>query len=766
MEAAPRALGAGVACLMLAAAAAAAEPPATSSRPNGIASARSGTLQAGRVGKRARLSWQRSPSGRLRAEMAAGSDARDVARRLGIELLTVPAYAPRSAIFRVRGADAMAAAARLRAEPGVREVEVLAGRPRVRHGTPDDPLFPLQWHLLNTGQDGGQPGIDIHVEPVWGDFAAGGTRGRGIRIGVIDDGVEAAHPDLRVDAASARDWNDDSPDVAEPVFPDDNHGTAVAGIAAARGHNDLGVCGVAPDAAIVPLRLLGGNRDGFPADPDDWQEAEAFAWLAEAGPATIHVKNNSWGVPDGFDLLGGPGPLARAALDYSTRFGRGGLGTVIVFSAGNGGDRFRPWETEDSNLSGYANSPHVIAVAGLTASGRVAYYSEPGANILVSAPAEAAEGGQNFIVTTDRTGTDAGYNQNPASATRGDYTRNFNGTSAAAPIVSGVAALLLEAEPSLGWRDVQEILIRSSRRVQPEDSGWSVNAAGFHFHHDFGAGLVDAAAACELARGWRPLPHRKSRETERSGAVEIPDGGEAEVALFLTGSGLRAEHVVVTVDLRHPRRGDLEIWLESPYGTRSRLLLAHQDPNADLREWPLMTVHCWGERADGRWRLQVRDTVAGAGGTLLSARLRAYGTSAVPDAYERWLQERFGAGVVAQPELRATVWGEGADPDADGFPNVAEALLGMDPARPDRPPRMEVERLGTEAVLRWSASGLPGLRVLPEWSADLRRWHRSGERVDGTTRTITLREGEGWGEARLAAGTLPHGFLRITVARE
>jgi subtilisin family serine protease/subtilisin-like proprotein convertase family protein len=712
------------------------------------------------------VSARRLVTGRLVLQLADHVDGAALAREFGVRDLGCPAYAPGTRIVEIEPGRAVELIQALRADARVERADLVLGKPRRLLTAPDDPSYQRQWHLRNTGQNGGVAGIDINVESVWGNFGGAGTRGAGIRIGIVDDGVQPDHPDLAVDASTGRNWNNGPPENAGPLVFTDNHGTAVAGIAAAIGNNASGVCGVAPEATPVSERLLGNAFSGEPT-PDDWQEAEAFAWLVHAGADSLDIKNNSWGTVDEGHITEGPGPLARDALRFAATFGRGGLGTIIVFSAGNGGSRPMPEATEDSNLNGYANAIQSIAVAGITDAGEVAYYSEPGANLLLSAPAESRFSDLLHldILTTDRTGAD-GYNDNPNSPSSGNLT-SFDGTSAATPIVSGVCALVLQANPLLGWRDVHEIFARTARQLVPSDPGWTTNGAGLHFHHDFGAGLVDAAAACTLAATWTNLEHLKSASAQLAGPAAIADGDPAGITrtIPVASTSMRAERVTLRVNITHPRRGQLTIRLTSPAGTASLLARPSIDANDNYADWTFSTTHCWGEMADGDWTLQVVDGVAGDTGTLNDATLTVFGTSPVEDAYEGWRRAAFGDAVVTNPSLRAAIWGEGADPDADGYPNVAEAYFGMTPTTPDSPHESSVRIDGTALVYRWRTSDVAGIDAVPQWSDDLHRWHLSGERVGGAARIIEMIEDGDFREARLPLNGLTRAALRLIVAR-
>jgi subtilisin-like proprotein convertase family protein len=508
---------------------------------------------------------------------------------------------------------ALDGAARIRKLAGVKSAEPLLAHQQYRRFIPNDPFFShnatnpgYQWHLKNTGQNGGTSGVDANVVPAWETW-----KGAGVKIGIVDDGLEVTHPDLQPNADTINDYdfndhdNDPSPGVGE------FHGTACAGLAAALGNNALGGTGAAPEATLVGMRLIS-------APTTDADEADAYAYRKDI----IAVKSNSWGPYDGGFGAGGPGKLGQDSLLDAVTTGRGGLGTVFVWAAGNGNQN-----GDDSNYDGWAASPYALAVAAVTDGGVQSYYSEPGSNILVCAP---SSGGSQDITTTDRvgaTGYNAGGGGDYASA---DFTRTFGGTSAATPLVSGIAALMLQANPGLGYRDVQEILVRTAKKIDSNSGGWVTNGAGFHFNVKYGAGLVDAAAATTLAEKWTNLPSLQTFSiTAPELALEIPDGitsGAAHNFSVLPADSLRLEHVTVHVNATHSYRGNLEWYLTSPSGVRVRLARARiNDTGANL-DWTFMTTHFWGERSQGNWSLQAVDPTVGDVGTLNSATIGFFGT--------------------------------------------------------------------------------------------------------------------------------------------
>jgi subtilisin-like proprotein convertase family protein len=491
---------------------------------------------------------------------------------------------------------------RLREMVGVTRADPLLARKREKKFIPNDPLFTHQWHLLNTGQSGGTIGIDIKATNVW-PFVSGA----GVTIGIVDDGLDTLHPDLisNINNKLGWDFNFDDNDPSHSL-PDDGHGTSCAGVAAATGDNGVGVTGVAPQATLVGLRLLS-------LDTTDADEAAALNWRNDA----IDIKSNSWGPTDDGITLEGPGDLLAIALSNACMFGRGGLGTIITWAGGNGRQ-----VGDNSNFDGTANSIYTIAVAAVGHRGRQADYSEPGANLLVCAPsAQDSNGRVGGIWTTDR--------QGPAGYSSGEYTDDFSGTSSATPLVSGVIALMLEANPLLGWRDVQEILMRSATRNDVADPGWRRNPAGLWFNHKYGGGMVNAYGAFRAAHTWTNLGPQIHISVEASGLnLVIPDNNPAGITHILNVTNdIRIEHTVLHVDISHDYRGDLHIELVSPGGMTSVLATARaHDDGVDL-DWSFMSVHHWGESSLGVWQVNMSDRAAEDTGVLNSLTLQFFGSA-------------------------------------------------------------------------------------------------------------------------------------------
>lgn len=500
----------------------------------------------------------------------------------------------------------------LPAQPGCTLRYTLTSSPQLSGA---DPLFPRQWHLDNAGQAGGTPGEDLRAVAAWGI-----TRGEGARVAVVDDAIETVHEDLapNVLPGESHDYRPASPGAGWPLPCEavDDHGTAVAGIVAARDDNAVGVRGVAPRVALVGYNPLATLRDADVAD------------ALNRGLAQTGVYQNSWGSPD--DGRVNPAEASfDAAIAHGLASGRGGRGAVFVFPGGNGGcyatDRNGSCIAESAGLDGYLNVPGVIAVCTVDHQGRRPGYAETGANLLVCGPG-SDDAGRASITTT---------------ALSGRYRSDFGGASASAPMVAGVAALVLSANPSLTWRDVRLILAQTARRNQPADPGWRVSGFGPPHHPDFGFGVANAQAAVAAARGWVSVGGSESLRScgpyARAPGLALPDASpgsatprEDAVQVGPECPITRIEHVEVRISASHPYGGDLRIVLVSPNGLESRLADARVcDGSGDAcgayDDWRFASVRHLGEPAAGAWRLRVTDVQPDDAGTWTAWSLRIWG---------------------------------------------------------------------------------------------------------------------------------------------
>lgn len=487
--------------------------------------------------------------------------------------------------------------------------------------TPNDPLFTDQWHLKNTGQTGrdgmaGKEGEDINVSSAWAS-----ATGKGIRIAIIDDGLDINHEDLNI--VPGKSWNYITNAYGDPSSTTGSHGTSCGGLAAAKGNNGIGVTGVAYDAKQVGYNLLAASTGSFGAD------------AVSKDLQSNHIYSNSYGAADETGLYYPSEEVWRQAIDTGINTGRNGKGVVYTWAAGNGAP------TDRSDYDGQANYQGVLAIGSLNDQGTKSSYSEPGSNLLVM-----AYGGEfcstHTTTTVDITGTE-GSNNGTSSADdytgQPNYTRCMNGTSAATPEASGVVALLLETNPALTWRDVRAILAQTARKNDPTNTDWTTNGGGFHINHNYGYGAIDASAAVTAARTWKNIATQKTATASASLVAPMVIADNSSTALTstinLSNSGIgKLEFVDVNVTSDHAEVGDLEISITSPAGTVSTLSSIHDCKSGEAvvpcgsslsSGMRFGVARLMGEAANGNWTLSVRDGKASNTGSLTAWSIKVYG---------------------------------------------------------------------------------------------------------------------------------------------
>lgn len=473
---------------------------------------------------------------------------------------------------------------------------------------PTDPYYPQQWAL--TGANG------LNLGSIQSRYD-----GTGVRLAVIDNGFDYNHVDLRARYRTDLDFDARSNDSDAKNLAADWHGTAVMAVAGGAA-NGQGMVGVAPDATLIGVRV------GYDAQATigQYYSAMDYAWK------NADIVNNSWGWTVPFsDNITSNASLNQfgALLAQSAAQGRGGLGTVWVFAAGN--DRVKTGD--EVNAHGFLNNPYAITVAATDSNGKVASFSNPGAAIHVSAPGVG-------ILSADPLGADG--------AVAGDYLI-ADGTSFAAPAVSGVIALMLEANKYLGWRDVQEITALAARMTDPGNASWmwnkgtGYNGGGFHHSTDFGFGLLDAQAAIRLAETWKADGTSATMATATgSGALNRTFDAATGVVTgkINLASDVLVHKAVVHVEINHQNWGDLKISLVSASGTESVLLdgpgtapgvAGHGFNGSEQLSWDLTTEQFWGEKSVGDWTLKVQDIATGYSGTISTWKLTVEGDARTQD---------------------------------------------------------------------------------------------------------------------------------------
>jgi subtilisin family serine protease len=310
-----------------------------------------------------------------------------------------------------------------------------------------EPYYRHQWYLKNRDYRH----ADINVKEAWQY-----TKGEGVTTAILDEGIDIDHEDLKKNIIDFANYND--PDTNYPLSKNGRwHGTACAGLMVAT-ENGKGIIGVAPKAKLIAVRY---------SDDDVAKDIQAFNDLMHKDVAII---SNSWGSYTNLDAY-------NEIFKTLATEGRDGKGILIFFASGNDHQ-----DLDEPNIEDESESPYVISIGASTEKDEIASYSNFGSSIDFLAPGGSLSG---ELVTTDAMGN-KGY-------TDTNYNFNFIGTSAAAPIAAGVAALILSVNPDLSREEVIDILKQTSKKIgNYRYKDGRNNYAGY--------GRIDAGKAVQLAQ--------------------------------------------------------------------------------------------------------------------------------------------------------------------------------------------------------------------------------------------------------------------------
>lgn len=565
-----------------------------------------------------------------------------------------------------------------------------------------EPLYFYQWALnsarsfFTSYPDVSDGSTDINVESVH----AQGIKGAGVNVLVLDNGIEINHVELKDNVDPSMTWNFET-NSADPLPPKNEaiHGTAVAGIIAAS-QNGIGMMGVAPKAKLGGARFVGPGKS--------YLEAYGGAPWSRNADVINASYDRSPSVPESYD----PSWEENIALQNLPNL-RNGRGAVLVQAAGNhylgGGQDWCPSINSNGGHdsivgcgnAGYNNPKQelsVIVAGAINAKGVKASYSNSGSNLWVSAPGgeartlgnygeygSSASGYGPWIMSLDFMGCIRGKSRQYITPNILDYLIGFlvsgsqpnlesnsdcnygaiSGTSAAAPHITGVIALMLSANPKLGWRDLREILRLTSRKIDSDygsqsgrdnqvrldslpsttsitptlngstskslvdgstaariDYGWVTNAAGYSYSNWYGWGLIDAKAAVDMAKGYsafKPTPLNVPSFVRVGSNVAVDYGRVRLLTRFTVSGSDRVDQIQLLMNASQSSpnsvcMGSVGIYIKSPSGTVSILQTPYNVFYSTLYDhdggqitaqtnFSLATYAFYGEQAQGAWEI-------------------------------------------------------------------------------------------------------------------------------------------------------------------
>ncbi|MFB0629798.1 S8 family serine peptidase [Streptomyces sp. AB3(2024)] len=490
----------------------------------------------------------------------------------------------------VAPAEAADVMAQFRADPDVAYVE--PDSRAYAMSTPDDTEYAKQWDLF-------EPTAGMNVPAAWDK-----TTGSGVTVAVIDTGY-VAHSDVAPNIVAGYDFISSSTAARDGNGRDNNpadqgdwsaagecgtgskasdsswHGTHVAGTIAAAANNAKGVAGIAYNAKIQPVRVLGkcGGATSDIVDAITWASGGSVAGVpANATPAK--VINMS---------LGGSGACTASyqnAINAAVA-----RGTTVVVAAGN----------SNADAAGFspASCNNVINVAATNRTGDRSFYSNFGAIIDVAAPGGETRRATDTpgTVTTPENGILSSLNAGTTTPGAEIY-KPYQGTSMAAPHVAGLAALLVAAKPSLTPAQVEAAIKANARPLAGTCTGGC------------GAGLADAAATVNAVTSTPTTP-----TFENTADVAIGDNTTVESPITVSGvTGNAPATLKVGVNIVHTYIGDLKVDLVAPDGSVYTLHNRAGGGTANISQ--TYTVDASSEVANGTWKLRVNDNAGGDTGRI------------------------------------------------------------------------------------------------------------------------------------------------------
>lgn len=382
----------------------------------------------------------------------------EVSERLGVRIVKEIPYMPDWYMLSIEGSEFQTAvdAANCFYETGQFEEIDPAFMFNFRAGSVNDPYYYDQWGLNNPQN----PGYDINVEGAWAI-----TTGSGVKVAIVDNCPDPYHNDLSsnysilsYDAQSMS-----SPCVYNYLY---EHGTHVTGIASAKGNNNIAIAGVSYDAQILRV-----SHDLEPYSTTISGElASGINWAWQNGADVI---NNSWGDQGGYFYSGIQSSVLESAIVNAMTFGRSGKGAIVSFIAGNYG--------EYGAVMDYPGTfdNRILTVGAIDKLGYRAYFSGYGSKLDVVAP------GDSILSTIP-----------------GNLTKKESGTSMATAHVSGIAALMLSANPNLKREEVVRFIELTANKISPNNT-YSYNSYqnrnNGYWNSQMGYGLVDATKAVMVA---------------------------------------------------------------------------------------------------------------------------------------------------------------------------------------------------------------------------------------------------------------------------